>query len=157
MHIVRELQSAIFLWLLIERYPFPCWWRTVRRDHLWLELGMRSAKITSIGNLSVGQPLVHIGMAAAAKLLLGIFHRSRAFMLGMAFNAAPLGPAKALGDFTRHFSIPIQRSFGKYQPFGIGMIVDIFMASDTGTIGHSNKCFGMARLAIHSQSSMRGR
>ena len=100
MHIVREFQSAIFHWLLIERYPLPFRWRAVRRDHLWLELGMRSAEITRIGNLGVGQPLVHIGMAAAAKLLLGFFHRSGAFMLGMAFNAAPLGPAKTLGDFT---------------------------------------------------------
>ena len=48
MNIVWKFQSAIFHGFLIERYPLPFRRGTGRGYHRWLELGMRSAKITRI-------------------------------------------------------------------------------------------------------------
>ena len=118
---------------------------------------MRGAEIAGVEQFGIGQPLAEIAMAIGAELLRRRRHLPRAFMLGMAFDAASLRNVESAGKGKLDLTAQPRRSLGTGKPLGIGMIVNIGVAGGAGIVAHRDEGFGVTGLTIIFERLVRER
>ena len=165
-HIVREFQPVVIDRPLAGRRARQLCTGSSTDERA--EFGVAGAEITGVGQRRRMprslQPALHPVVAIGAEFLRCRGHRPRAFMLGMAIDAAPLRPVEHLADVRQQFVEPAVRRPRCQQHRrrrtgvrGAHRLMLAGVATDARLVGHRNKGFDMARLAIIFQAGVRAR